>query len=58
VLKKEKVVNKAKRKNMVKMGAGKIKKANLLKMKKMAAKKKKPKKEEAKGPITEGLKVE
>ena len=36
---KEKVVNKAKRKNVVKMGAGKVKEADLLKMKREAEKK-------------------
>jgi hypothetical protein len=44
---KDKAVNKAKRKNVVKMGAGKIKEADLLKMKKEMDKKK-SKKDEAK----------
>ena len=51
VVSKDKVVNKAKRKNVVKMGAGKIKEADLLKMKKA-------KKDEVKAPTTEALKVE
>lgn len=58
VVSKDKVVNKAKRKNVVKMGAGKIKEADLLKMKKEAAEKKKAKKDEVKAPTTEALKVE
>jgi hypothetical protein len=39
VVSKDKVVKKAKRKNVVKMGAGKIKECDLLKMKKEAAEK-------------------
>lgn len=58
VVSKDKVVNKSKRKNVVKMGAGKIKEADLLKMKKEAADKKKAKKDEAKAPVTEVLKKE
>ena len=55
VVSKDKVVNKAKRKNVVKMGAGKIKEADLLKMKKEAAEKKKAKKEEIKAKVQDQL---